>query len=70
MGRPEAGDNKLFAESIQKSRLELGLQGQWNVDRHLVSVKVCVERRAGERMQLNRLSFDQDRLKSLYTQTV
>ena len=37
---------------------------------HLVTVKVGVERSTDKRMQLNRFALDQDRLKSLYTESV
>ncbi len=37
---------------------------------HLVAVEVGVERRANERMQLNRLTFDQHRLESLNAESV
>ena len=38
--------------------------------RHLIAVEVGVECRADQRMQLDRLAFDQDRLECLDTQTV
>ena len=41
-----------------------------NVDGHLVSVKVGVEGFAGERVQSERLSFNQNRLKGLDSQAV
>ena len=37
---------------------------------HLIAVEVGVERRADERVDLDRLTFDQDRLERLDTQTV
>ncbi len=37
---------------------------------HLVTVKVSIERCTYKRVQLNGLTFDELRLKSLYTQTV
>ena len=37
---------------------------------HLIAVKVGVECRANQRMQLNRLALNQHRLKGLNTQTV
>jgi hypothetical protein len=40
------------------------------VDGHLVTVEVGVEGRADERVQLDRLAFDQDRLERLDAQTV
>ncbi len=41
-----------------------------NVNGHLVTVKVGVKGRADERMDADRFTFDQDRLKRLDTQTV
>jgi hypothetical protein len=46
-------------------RLHLGLEGERDVNRHLVSVEVCVESGAHERVQLNRLPLDQYRLERL-----
>ncbi len=40
------------------------------MNRHLVSVEVGVERLTNQRMDLNRLSFDQDRLEGLNPETV
>ena len=40
------------------------------MNRHLVAVKVSVERRTDQRVQLNGLAFDQNRLKSLDAQAV
>ena len=49
----------------QHPRLELCLQRQRNVDRHLVAVEIGIERRAHERMELNRLAFDEHWLERL-----
>ena len=43
---------------------------QRHVNRHLVTVEVGIERRANQRMQLYRLTFDQNWLESLNAQTV
>ena len=40
------------------------------MNRHLVTIKISIEGRTDQRMQLNRLSFDQDRFKRLNAQTV
>ena len=40
------------------------------MNRHLVAIKVSVKRRTDQRVQLNSLTFDQNRLKSLDAQTV
>ena len=49
----------------QNARFDLRFDGQRHVHRHLVAVEVGVERGADERMQLDRLAFDQHRLESL-----
>ena len=54
----------------QRARFELGFQGQRHVHRHLVTVEVGVERRAHQRVQLDRLTFNQHRLERLDAQTV
>ena len=54
----------------QNARLDLRLGRQRNVNRHLVAVKVGVERRADERMDLDRLTLDKHRLESLDAETV
>src|SRR5206468_4142751 len=43
----------------QHRRFDLRFGRQWNEDRHLVAVEVGVERRADERMDADRLAFDQ-----------
>ena len=43
----------------QRARFQLRLERQRHVDGHLVAVEVGVERRTHERMQLDRLAFDQ-----------
>src|ERR1700691_2092464 len=49
----------------QHPRLKLRFQRQRHVYGHLVAVEIGVERRANQRVQLNRLAFDQDRLERL-----
>ena len=49
----------------QDARFELRLERQRHVNRHLVAVEIGVERRANQRMQLDRLAFDQNRLERL-----
>src|SRR5690606_21359595 len=43
---------------------------KWQVNSHLVTVEVCVERSTGKRVQLNSLTFNELGLESLNTQTV
>ncbi len=54
----------------QNPRLELRLERQRHVDRHLVAVEIGVERGADERVQLDRLAFDQHRLERLNPEPV
>ena len=50
--------------------LEYGLVAQREVDSHLVSVEVGVERRTGERVELYGLALDELGLEGLYAKTV
>ncbi len=43
----------------QRTRFQLGFQGQRHVHGHLVTVEVGVERGTDQRVQLDRLAFDQ-----------
>ena len=54
----------------QEAGLSLSLHGQRYVHGHLVAVEVGVERGAGQRVQLDRATLDQNRLEGLYAQTV
>ena len=54
----------------QHARLELCLERQRHVHGHLVTVEVGVERRANERVQLDRLAFDQHRFECLNAKPV
>src|SRR5699024_9219710 len=54
----------------QRPGLQLGFQGQRHVYRHLVAVEVRVEGGTDQRVQLNRLAFDQYRFERLDTQAV
>ena len=54
----------------QRTRFELSFQRQRYVDSHLVTVEVGVIGRTNERVQLNRLTFNQHRLERLDAQTV
>ena len=54
----------------QRPRLELGLDGQRDVHRHLVAVEVRVERRAHQWMKLYRLAFDKHGLERLDAEAV
>ena len=54
----------------QRACFELRFDRQRHVHGHLVAVEVSVERRADERVQLDRLAFDQYRLERLDTEAV
>ena len=54
----------------QHPRLELRFQAERHVHRHLVAVEVGIEGRADQRMQLDRLAFDQHRLEGLDAEAV
>ena len=54
----------------QHARFQLRFERQRNVHGHLVAVEVGVERRADQRMQLDRLAFDQHRLERLDAQAM
>ena len=54
----------------QRAAFHLRFERQRNVHGHLVAVEVGVERRANQRVQLDRLAFDQRRLKRLDPQAV
>ena len=54
----------------QQTRLGLRLRRQRHVDGHLVAVEVGVEREADERVDLDRLALDEDRLEGLDAETV
>ena len=54
----------------QRARFHLSFDAQRNVHGHLVAVEVGVEGGADQRMQLDRLAFDQHRLERLDAQAV
>ena len=55
----------VVAGQHQDPGLELRLERQRHVDRHLVTVEVRVERRAHKRVNADRLALDKDRLEGL-----
>ena len=54
----------------QHARFKLGFKRQRHMHGHLVTVKVSVKCRTDQRMQLNGLAFDQNRLECLNAKTV
>ncbi len=69
-GSPFDGQQHVVRRQHQRARLHLRLQRQRHVHGHLVAVEVGVERRAHQRMQLDRLAFDQHRLEGLDAEAV
>ena len=70
IGRPVAGREDVVGRHHQHARFDLGFDRERNVDRHLIAVEVGVERRADERMELDRLALDQHRLEGLHAEPV
>ena len=70
IGWPLAGCRMLLVDIIKHARLELRFERQRHVHGHLVAVEVGVERRADERMQLDRLALDQHRLEGLNAESM
>ena len=62
---PVGGREDVVRAQHQQPRLRLGLGRERKVDGHLVAVEVRVERVADERMHLDRLALDEDRLEGL-----
>src|SRR6185369_722174 len=60
----------VVARKHQHRRFDLRFRTERNVYRHLVAVEVSVECRTHERVNLDRLAFDEDRLKRLNAETV
>ena len=54
----------------QHPGFQLGFQAERHMDRHLVTVEVGIEGRADQRVQLDRLAFDQHRLERLDAEPV
>ena len=70
IGLPLAGAEDVVGRHHQDARLELRLQRQRHVHRHLVAVEIGVEGGADQRMQLDRLALDQHRLERLDAEAV
>ncbi len=67
---PVSGRQDVVRSQHQGAGLHLRFQRQWYVYRHLVAVEVGVEGHADQRVQLDRLAFDQRRLKGLNAEPV
>ncbi len=69
-GLPGGGREDVVGRHHQGAGFELRFQRQRDVHSHLVAVEVGVECRAHQRVQLDRLTLDQDGLKRLNAQTM
>ena len=69
-GTPAGRGEKVVRREHQKPRLGLGLQGQRNVDGHLIAVEVRVERRADHGVEADGLALHQHRLEGLNAQAM
>ena len=65
IGLPCAGDRMLLVDIMSARDFDLRFDRQRHVHRHLIAVEVGVVRDAYQRMQLDGLAFDQDRLERL-----
>jgi hypothetical protein len=70
IGWPLAGMQDVVGRHHQHARFQLRFERQRNVHGHLVAVEVGVERGADQRVQLDRLAFDQLRLERLDAEAV
>ena len=70
IGLPLAGLRDVVGRHHQHARFQLRFERQRNVHGHLVAVEVRVEGGADQRMQLDRLAFDQHRLERLDAETM
>ena len=70
IGLPLAGERMLLVDIISTRASSCASSAQRHVDGHLVAVEVGVERRADQRVQLDRLALDQHRLERLDAETV
>ena len=64
------GREDVVGRHHQHARFQLGLEAQRDVHGHLVAVEVGVERRADQRVKLDRLALDQHRLERLDAEAV
>ena len=64
IGSPFAGEQNVVGRHHQRARFQLRLDRQGHVHRHLVTIKVGVVGSTDQRVKLNRLTFNQNRLKA------
>ena len=70
IGLPCAGRQDVVRRHHEHARFHLRFDRERHVHGHLVAVEVGVERRADERVQLDRLALDQHRLERLDAEAV
>ena len=70
IGSPFDGESRLLTDRASAPRLGLRRARQRHVDRHLVAVEVRVERRADQRVNLDRRALDQHGLERLDAEPV
>ena len=70
IGLPLAGRQDVVGRHHEHARFHLRFDRQRHVHGHLVAVEVGVERRADQRVQLDRLALDQHRLERLDAEAV
>ena len=70
IGRPVGRRQDVVGAQHQHLGLDLRFRRERHVDRHLVAVEVGVESGADQRVDLDRLALDQDRLERLDAETV
>jgi hypothetical protein len=70
IGLAVGGRQDVVRRQHQGAGFELRFERQRHVHRHLVAVEVGVERGANQRVQLDRLAFDQHRLERLDAEAV
>ena len=64
------GREDVVGRHHQHARFQLRLEAQGHVDGHLIAVEIGVERRADQRVKLDRLALDQHGLERLDAETV
>ena len=64
------GTEDVMGGHHQRGRLDLRFDGQRKMNGHLVAVEIRIEALAGQRMQADRVSFHQNRLKRLNADTM
>ena len=70
IGLPLAGESTLLVDMISARLSSWASTDKRHVNGHLVAVEIGIERGAHQRMQLNGLALDQDRLERLDTEAM